>query len=68
MNATESRLLTTDELARRLHVGSAKIRDLARAGRIPSIRVGKALRFDWREVVTALRTKGNAEREEARSA
>ena len=51
------RLLTADELARRLNVGSAMVRDLERTRRIPSIRLGpKTVRFDFAEVVEALRS------------
>ncbi len=50
------RLLTADELSRRLNVGAAMVRDLERTGRIPSIRLGpKTVRFDFAEVVEALR-------------
>lgn len=56
MNTTPEKLLTVQELARRLDVGQDKVRDLARCGRIPSVQVGaNGLRFDWREVIEALR-------------
>ena len=62
------RLLTADELARRLYVGSAMVRDLERTGRIPSIRLSpRTVRFDFTEVVEALRSdkgEGGSDREE----
>ena len=57
MNATNEKLLTVEELARRLDVGQNKIRDLAREGRIPSVQVGRNRRFDWLEVLAALRSE-----------
>ena len=54
------RMLTVDELARRLAVGAERVRELARTGAIPSMRVGKTLRFDWAEVRDALRAQAVA--------
>jgi excisionase family DNA binding protein len=68
MQATEAKLLTTAELARRLDVGQDKIRALAKAGRIPSVQVGaNGRRFDWAEVMAALRAEAAAERQERAS-
>jgi excisionase family DNA binding protein len=65
MQATEAKLLTTAELARRLDVGQDKIRALAKAGRIPSVQVGaNGRRFVWAEVMTALRAEAATERQE----
>jgi excisionase family DNA binding protein len=65
MEATETKLLTAAELARRLDVGQDKVRVLAREGRIPSLTVGtNGLRFDWHEVLRALRTEAATTRQE----
>jgi len=56
MNATPEKLLTVEELARRLDVGQDKVRAMAKAGRIPCVEVGaNTRRFDWQEVLAALR-------------
>lgn len=49
------RALTAEELAERLHVTPAMVRKLAREGRLPSFRVGSAVRFDPRLVAAWLR-------------
>ena len=62
MQATPEKLLTVQELARRLDVGQCKVRNLAHEGRIPSVQVGpNGMRFDWQEVLAALRTEQDAE-------
>jgi excisionase family DNA binding protein len=48
------KMLTVAELARRLDVGQEKVRELARDGRIPFLRVGKTMRFEWAAVRAAL--------------
>ncbi|MCA8976778.1 MAG: helix-turn-helix domain-containing protein [Planctomycetes bacterium] len=53
-NPTE-RLLTADELARRLQCGTPKVRQLERAGAIPSVRIGASIRFEWGAVLRSLR-------------
>lgn len=53
MTNTE-KLLTVQELARRLDVGRQKVRELARSGSIPFLCVGGAMRFQWGAVVQAL--------------
>jgi len=61
----EIRWLTASELARRLAVGQDKIRALAKAGRIPSVRIGpNGRRFDWLEVLAALRAEAATGRQE----
>jgi excisionase family DNA binding protein len=48
-------LLTSDELAERLRVRPATIRDWARRGRIPKVRLSyKVLRFEFSAVMSAL--------------
>jgi len=50
-------LLTTTELARKLRVSDREIRQLAQSHRLPSYRVGRQLRFDLTEVLTAIRSR-----------
>jgi hypothetical protein len=58
-------LLDGAALARRLHVGVGTVDDLRRAGRIPFVRIGpKTVRYDFREVVAALREATGAGRQE----
>jgi excisionase family DNA binding protein len=49
------RAVTADELAKMLTVSRITIFKLAKAGRIPSFRVGTCVRFDPRAVATWLR-------------
>jgi excisionase family DNA binding protein len=54
MDGTE--LLTTDELAARLHLRPSTIQRWAREGRIPAVRpTPKVVRYDLAEVVRAMR-------------
>jgi excisionase family DNA binding protein len=48
--------LTADELARLLSVARVTIFKLAKAGRIPSFRIGTCVRFDPHAVARWLRT------------
>jgi len=49
-------LLTGEELAARLRVRPSTVRTWARAGRIPTLRIGaKVIRFDFAEVCEMLR-------------
>lgn len=43
---TVPKLLTAQEVARRLDVPSARVRDLARRNMLPYVRLGRQLRFD----------------------
>ena len=53
--------LTAVELAQRLRVQPQTIRGWVRQGRIPVIRLSaKALRFDWGDVMAALKRHGSA--------
>ena len=48
-------LLTCEELAQRLRLKSATVREWARTGQIPAIRVGpKVIRFDFAKVLSVL--------------
>ena len=49
-------LLTAKELARRLGTHANQLYKLVRDGKIPAIKVGRALRFQWDEVIDTLRS------------
>jgi excisionase family DNA binding protein len=52
-------MMRSSELAQRLGLTKSKVLDLANNGQIPSIRLPSGhYRFDWDEVVEALRTGG----------
>jgi excisionase family DNA binding protein len=53
--AAEERWLDSRQLAQLTHIGDTTLEALARRGRIPSLRAGKALRFKLSEVERALR-------------
>jgi excisionase family DNA binding protein len=55
--ASVDHALTTSELAAVLGVSRRSIFDLAKAGRIPSFRVGSSVRFDPHRVATWLRER-----------
>lgn len=62
-----SEYLTAEELAKKLRVKSDTIRELARRGKIPAIRISpKVIRFDPAAVDDALRQRGVGEGEVAR--
>ena len=50
-------LLTAGELAERLNLPESWVRNEERAGRIPSIRLGKYVRFKWPDVERTLTEK-----------
>ena len=53
---SQDELLTPDQLARRLGVRPRTIREWARKGRVPAMRLSrKVVRFDWETVLSALR-------------
>mgnify|MGYP003625339383 CR=1 FL=1 len=52
---SEQELIDVTTLARRLDVGQGKVRKMVRCGKLPCLRVGNTLRFDWAEVVAELR-------------
>lgn len=61
-------LLDAVGLARRLYVGVGAVDDLRRAGRIPFVRIGpKTVRFDFGEVLRALRAEAATGRQERAS-
>lgn len=50
------KLLTTDELSERLGIDKTQLSRKASRGEIPGYKIGHLWRFDWREVIEALRT------------
>lgn len=48
------KLLTARQLSERLNVPESWVRNEERAGRIPSVRLGKYVRFKWPDVERAL--------------
>ncbi|MBL7074549.1 helix-turn-helix domain-containing protein [candidate division KSB1 bacterium] len=46
----EKRILGKEEAARLLGISTRKVLDLARAKRIPSFKIGKAVKFDIRDI------------------
>lgn len=47
---TMRNLLKTEELARELQITPETVRKLAKAGKLPSYRIGSAYRFDLQEI------------------
>ena len=58
--AEPERLLTAGEMAERLSVPESWIRTEERASRVPSIRLGRYVRFRASEVEAALQARGHA--------
>lgn len=52
-------LLTTKELIARLQISEPSIIRYRKKGKIPYIRVGNLIRYDWEQVIKALE-KGSA--------
>jgi excisionase family DNA binding protein len=52
-------LLTSEQLAERLHVGRIAVQRMAQRERIPAMRVGKQWLFDWDDVERVLVARGN---------
>jgi len=52
-------LLTSEQLAERLHVGRIAVQRMAQRERIPAMRVGKNWLFDWDDVERVLVARGN---------
>lgn len=55
MITTGAELVTVAELASRLRVCTATVRKLYREGSIPSVRIGRSVRFDPNAVDASLR-------------
>ena len=61
-----SSILTTSECAERLKVTGRTLRQMVTDGKVPSFRIGGErghLRFDWEEVIGALRDQDRVGRE-----
>jgi excisionase family DNA binding protein len=55
---SDAELLTTDQLADRLHLRPRTIQAWARQGRIPTVKLSaKVVRFDWTAVLAVLRER-----------
>lgn len=58
-DAPAERLMTSKELAARLGCNDTTVEQMARDRRIPSVRVGKLLRFEPAKVLAALKQRGS---------
>lgn len=61
-NASDEHLCTAEEVAKHLGVPTSRIAQQARERVIPSVRVGRSVRFKRSEVEAALRSRPQAER------
>lgn len=59
---TKCELLTTRELRHVLKVSTPVVRQLAREGRIPSMKIGGGYRFDPHDVIEALKADAKIRR------
>ena len=55
-NKISNALLTAKQMARLLSINENQLYKLVRSGKIPAIKLGRALRFQWDEVIDQLRT------------
>jgi excisionase family DNA binding protein len=53
-------LITANEIARMLNVTKARVYDLARQGIIPSIDMGRNIRFDTEQIESWIRNGGKS--------
>ena len=60
----KSELLTAAELASVLRIGQETVRQLAKSGAIPCLRVGRTFRFDLEEVLRTAARLPHGRREE----
>jgi excisionase family DNA binding protein len=58
----EERLLTSQEMSDRLGVPDTWVEQAAKDARVPSVRVGRYLRFNATQVLAALQANGHADR------
>ena len=54
MNLHETELITKNELANRLKVSTRTISQWMSLRRLPHLKIGKSVRYDWRAVVSHL--------------
>jgi len=55
------RLLSSEELAHLLNLSVATVRRLAKAGKIPHVRIGHLYRFNLQEVLAYIKNRGKNE-------
>ena len=55
-----SGLVTADEIGEATHMSRSTVYELAKAGVLPSVRVGRRIRFDRERVMTALGSRPTA--------
>jgi excisionase family DNA binding protein len=58
LDASNDRLLTVDELAHVLKAHPVSVRRWALAGTIPSLKIGRSVRFKLSDVLTAMESRG----------
>jgi predicted site-specific integrase-resolvase len=59
---SDTEWLTASQLADRLHLRTRTVQTWARRGRIPTVKLSaKVVRFDWLEVLAALRAQAKSE-------
>ena len=57
-----STLVTADEIGEATHISRSTVYELAKAGVLPSVRVGRRIRFDREKVLTVLASRSAATR------
>ena len=57
--APSEELIDASELASRLNLAKSAVYEHARSGRLPSVRIGRHVRFNLAAVLAALRRSGN---------
>lgn len=60
----DTELITKKEVARRLKVCARQVEIQTNKGIIPTIRIGRCVRYKWLDVLTALETQNAEQREE----
>jgi excisionase family DNA binding protein len=63
LDAPNDRLLTVDELARVLRAHPVSVRRWALAGAIPSLKIGRSVRFRLADVLASMETRGRSDDE-----
>jgi excisionase family DNA binding protein len=58
LDASNTRLLTVAELAFVVHMHPVSVRRLALAGAIPSLKIGRSVRFRLADVLSAMESRG----------
>jgi excisionase family DNA binding protein len=63
LDASNDRLLTVAELAFVVHMHPVSVRRLALAGRIPSLKIGRSVRFKLSDVLESMESRGRSDDE-----